>query len=122
MKREIPLQMQVFRLREPNTGTTTNNDGTYSISVPPNGKTLIFSSISAESQQIAIGSDDVINLSMKSTNTVLAEVVVTAYGNTKKKAFTGTASTIKADDVKDLQVSSIGNLLQGKASGVLVSE
>jgi len=102
-------------------GTTTNADGTYTISAPANGKTLIFSSVNAESQQIAIGSDDVINLSMKSTNTVLAEVVVTAYGNTKKKAFTGTASTIKADDVKDLQVSSIGNMLQGTASGVLVS-
>ncbi len=115
-----PIANASVQIKGTQIGTTTNNDGTYSISVPPNGKTLTFSSISAESQQIAIGSDDVINLSMKSTNTVLAEVVVTAYGNTKKKAFTGTASTIKADDVKDLQVSSIGNLLQGKASGVLV--
>ena len=43
-------------------GTTTNADGTYSISVPPNGKTLVFSSVNAEAQQIPIGSDDVVNL------------------------------------------------------------
>lgn len=102
-------------------GTTTNTDGTYSISVPPNSKTLVFSSVNVEPQQVAIGNENIINLSLKNANAVLAEVVVTAYGNTKKKAFTGTASTIKADDVKDLQVSSIGNMLQGTASGVLIS-
>ena len=116
-----PIANATVQVKGTTIGTTTNVDGTYSISAPPNAKTLMFSSVNAESQQVAIGSDNVINLSMKSTNTVLAEVVVTAYGNTKKRAFTGTASTIKADDVKDLQVSSIGNMLQGTASGVLIS-
>src|SRR6185312_10957934 len=116
-----PIANATVQVKGTQVGTTTNADGTYSISAPQNGKILIFSSVNSESQQVPIGSDNVINLSMKNANTVLAEVVVTAYGATRKKAFTGTASTLKADDIKDLQVSSIGNLLQGTASGVLVS-
>lgn len=50
----------------------------------------------------------------------LNQVVITAYGNTRKKAFTGTAETINAGSFKDQQVSSITNVLQGEASGVLV--
>ena len=116
-----PISNATVQVKGTNTGTTTNPDGTFTISVSPEAKTLLFSSVSTEAQEVPIGDQSVINLNLKSTASVLAEVVITAYGATKKKAFTGTASVVKADDVKDLQVSTIGNLLQGKASGVLVS-
>jgi len=114
-----PISNATVQVKGTNVGTTTNADGTFTISVSPNAKTLIFSSVNAEAQQVTIGNENVINLNLKSANAVLAEVVVTAYGTTKKKAFTGTASTIKSDAFKDLQVSTIGAVLQGNASGVL---
>src|SRR5664279_3132971 len=115
-----PIPNATVQVKGTNVGTTTNIDGVYTLSTSSNAKTLVFSSVNAKTQEVTIDGKSVINLNLTSTTGVLAEVIITAYGTTKKKAFTGTASTIKADDVKDLQVSSIGNLLQGKASGVLV--
>ena len=67
------------------------------------------------------GADERITIprSLAADEKKLDEVVITAYGATKKKAFTGTASTINADKFKDLQVGTITGILQGNASGVL---
>lgn len=101
------------------TGTTTKADGTYSLTVPADATALLISSVGMEPKEVAIGSQSVINVDVKSADVALAEVVVTAYGSTTKKSFTGTASTIKSEAFKDLQVSSITSVLQGNASGVL---
>jgi TonB-linked SusC/RagA family outer membrane protein len=115
-----PIPNATVQVKGTSIGTTTNSNGDYTLSVSQNSKILVFSSVNAETQEISINGQSLINVNLKTTSGVLTEVVVTAYGTTKKKAFTGTASTVKSDEVKDLQVSSIGNLLQGKASGVLV--
>lgn len=101
-------------------GATTKADGTFSISVPANAKVLVVSAVGLTEQTITIGNQTSFNVEMQSAaNQNLEEVVVTAYGSTQKKSFTGTASTIKADKFKDLQVSTITGVLQGNASGVL---
>jgi TonB-linked SusC/RagA family outer membrane protein len=101
-------------------GTQTDPQGLYSINIPGDARSLTFTYIGYASKTIQIGSSSTINLTLASSNKALNEVVVTAYGSTKKQAFTGTASTVGNEKFKDLQVSSIGNVLQGQASGVLV--
>ncbi|HWC53260.1 MAG TPA: carboxypeptidase-like regulatory domain-containing protein, partial [Chitinophagaceae bacterium] len=57
-------------------GTTTSADGTYSLSVPSNAKALLISSVNFEPSEAAIGSGNIVNVTIKSTSSVLGEVVV----------------------------------------------
>jgi TonB-linked SusC/RagA family outer membrane protein len=99
-------------------GTETNADGSFSLNIPSNARTLVVSSVNMATQEVAIkeGNIDVVLISRVNS---LEGVVVTAYGTTQKKAFTGTASTINSEKFKDLQVTTITGILQGNASGVL---
>ncbi len=114
-----PLANVSVQVKGTQTGTTTLYDGSYSLPVSSGAKTLVFSSVNMQPVEVEIGNQSLINANLKQANSTLTEVVVTAYGSTQKKAFTGTASTIKADAFKDLQVTSITSVLQGNASGVL---
>ena len=114
-----PVPNASVTVKDSPVGTTTNAEGNYSLTVPANATALIFSSIGLGESEVAIGNSSTVNGSLTSTATNLAEVIVTAYGSTQKKSFTGTASTIKAEAFKDLQVSTIAGVLQGNASGVL---
>jgi TonB-linked SusC/RagA family outer membrane protein len=100
-------------------GTTTDNNGSFSLSVPSNAKVLMISSVGYQNQEIPIEGRSTIQITLVNMNQAMNEVVVTAYGVTQKKAFTGTASTISNEKFKDLQVSTITGVLQGNASGVL---
>ena len=93
-------------------GTTTDNGGLFSLNVPSNAKTLVVSSVGYQNQEISIDGVNNVQISLTNVNQALSEVVVTAYGVTQKKAFTGTASTISNDKFKDLQVSTITGVLQ----------
>ncbi|CAL1518444.1 SusC/RagA family TonB-linked outer membrane protein [Chitinophaga sp. MM2321] len=96
----------------------TDNKGHFSISVS-NDATLLFNYIGYEPQQINVSNQDNITVRLQNKDKQLNEVVITAYGNTKKEAFTGTAAVISNEKFKDLQVSTITGVLQGNASGVL---
>jgi len=100
-------------------GTTTNNEGTFTLTAPSSAKILTVSSVSFGTQDITLTSSNSYLVTLRPVAENLDEVVVTAYGSTKKKAFTGTASTIGNDKFKDLQVTSLSQVLQGQASGVL---
>lgn len=101
------------------TGTSTNNEGKFSIAVPSSAKILVVSNIGFASQEIAIESSTQYSITLQSTSQQISEVVVTAYGTTQRRAFTGSAATITNEKFKDLQVSTITGVLQGNASGVL---
>ncbi len=101
-------------------GTQTDSQGSYTLNVPTGTTSITYTYIGYTSKIVQTNSNSVINLTLTTNNKALTEVVVTAYGSTKKQAFTGTASTVTNDKFKDLQVSSITNVLQGQASGVLV--
>lgn len=100
-------------------GTTTAADGSFSLQAPASATTLVVTVLGYASQEQPIGANNTVNFSLRSSVENLDEVVVTAYGTTRKKSFTGTASTINADKFKDLQVTSVTQVLQGQASGVL---
>jgi TonB-linked SusC/RagA family outer membrane protein len=100
-------------------GTTTGTDGTFTLSVPAKGNKLVVSSVGYQNQEVTIDGRASYSIRLSNANAALSEVVVTAYGATQKKAFTGTASTIGNEKFKDMQVSSITGVLQGNASGVL---
>ena len=108
-------------LKGTTTGTTTDLDGNYRLSVPEEGGTLVFSFIGLVSQEVEIGSRSSVTVEMSSDVKQLTEVVVVGYGTTLKKELTGAVSSIKNEQIKDLPVVSAQEALQGLSSGVFVT-
>lgn len=103
-----------------NTGTISDMNGTYKISVPEGATTLIFSSIGYQQQEVEIGGRTVVDFQMKVNEESLGEVVVVGYGTMKKTDVSGASVTVDADDITNVVGANIDNLLQGKAAGVQV--
>jgi TonB-linked SusC/RagA family outer membrane protein len=101
------------------TGTTTGNDGSFSLNVPAGAKTLVVSSLNFESKEVAIGKG-AISVSLTSSEAAsLKEVVVSVpYGTVKKSTFTGSAGTVTAATIQKQQVTSVTRVLEGLIPGV----
>ncbi|RBL90183.1 SusC/RagA family TonB-linked outer membrane protein [Chitinophaga flava] len=113
-----PLPGVSVRQHNGSKAVPSDHNGRFVITVPI-GATLEFYAIGYDPQQITVGQQDSLIIRLKNKEKQLGEVVITAYGNTRKQAFTGTAAVISNEKFKDLQVSTITGVLQGNASGVL---
>ncbi|GAA4438901.1 SusC/RagA family TonB-linked outer membrane protein [Ravibacter arvi] len=103
-----------------NAGTTTDTDGAYSISAPSNA-VLVFSFVGFTSQEVAVGSSSVIDVTLQSDVLALNEVVVTALGITKEKRSLGYATqSLKSEAIVQAANSGLAGALQGKVSGVSI--
>lgn len=78
------------------TGTITDIDGKYSINVPEGSNTLVFSFIGLQTQEVAIGGQSVIDVTMTADVKQLTEVIVVAYGEQTKASFTGAGVELNA--------------------------
>ena len=115
-----PVVGSSITLKGSNTGTETNSDGSFTINVPNANSRLNVSSVGYEVQEISVGAKTTVNVSLKSTNSVLNEVVVTGYTAQRKKDITGSVSVVNAKELIANPGSNVESLLQGKASGVTV--
>jgi len=102
-------------------GTQTDKDGMYSISVPANVKSLNFSNVTFSPQSKSIGNNAVVNITLRSVDSKLEEVVVVGYGTQKKSDLTGAISTVDMHSMEKRSVSSIDQALQGQVAGVDVT-
>ncbi len=103
-------------------GTTTNSDGSFSISVPGSANSLVITSLNFTAQEVNISGKNEISVSMLPSNTVLNEVVVTAIGITRSAKSLGySVATIKGDEITKARETNIVNSLAGKISGVRVT-
>lgn len=105
-------------LRNSSTGTITDIDGKYSISIEGVGGVLEFSYIGYKKKEVAIGDSKVINVTLEPDTEVLDEVVVVGYGHQKKESVVGAISTIDASKLR-VPGSSISNVLAGQLAGVV---
>ena len=80
---QLPLPGVSVMLKGTNLGTTTQADGTYSLSAQP-GQTLVFRFLGSETQEVLVSSQTIINILLKSDSKALSEVVVTASGIKKE--------------------------------------
>lgn len=99
-------------------GVITDSNGNYSLSIPSEAETLVFSFIGYTAQEKEIGNNSVINVAMTPDVTELGEVVVTAFGTTTKRDFTGSASSIASEDLKLRPVTNPIAAIEGNATGV----
>ena len=100
-------------------GVVTDFDGNFSINVKP-GATLVISFIGYKTQEIAVGNQDHLNITMQDDNAVLDEVVVVGYGVQKKKLVTGATVEVKGEDITKMNTTQVLGALQSQSPGVTI--
>ncbi len=100
-------------------GVSSDADGKYSISAPA-GATLVFSSVGYTTQEVVVGAQAVINIALSADSKFLEDALVIGYGTSTKSAFTGSASIVKADKIKERVTTNVTQALAGTTAGVQV--
>ena len=114
-----PLPGVNITIKGSNTGVSTDFDGKFEITVEQ-GQTLKFSFLGFKNQEVTIGSQKSITIMMIEDASALDEIVLIGYGSAKKRDLTGAISSVSSEQLTIRPVQSIGQALQGQASGVLV--
>lgn len=108
----------VVAVKNTTNGTATDHKGKFSLEAPM-GSILKISFMGYVSQEIEVKSD-FIKVILKEDQKMLEEVIVVGYGSVKKSDLTGSISSVKVSDLKDIPSNSIENLLQGRSAGLHV--
>ncbi len=102
-------------------GTITDIDGNYTINDASANDILVFSFVGMNSQEIKIGNQTKINVTMAEDSQMLEDVVVIGYGTMKKKDLTGSVSTVGSEKLTAVPVANAAEALQGKMAGVQIT-
>jgi TonB-linked SusC/RagA family outer membrane protein len=103
----------------PGNGTVTDLDGNFTLNVKP-GATIVITYIGYQKQEIAVGNQSNISVTMKTDDKTLDEVVVVGYGVQKKKLVTGSTIEVKGDDIQKMNTTQALGALQSMSPGVQI--
>ncbi|MGA0555162.1 SusC/RagA family TonB-linked outer membrane protein [Larkinella sp. VNQ87] len=118
-----PLPGTTISLKGTTTGTTTDAEGKYRISVSDPAKaTLVFSSVGYIAQELPVGNQSVINVALEVDSRQLDEVVVVGYGTVRKSDLTGSLAQVKAKELNAFPATNVLQALSGRAPGVQVTQ
>lgn len=101
-------------------GTSTDENGNFTISITGTSPVLVFSFIGYKTAEVAVGTQTRVDVELETDVTQLSEIVVTGYGGAERKSLTGTINTVSAKQIQDVPIASIDQILQGRSPGVLV--
>ena len=102
------------------TGTITDFDGKYTLTLPEGAQSLVFSYTGYSSQTIEVNNQTVIDVALMAGQ-ALEEIVVTGYGTQKQKEVTSAIASIKEEDFNKGNLNNPAQLLQGKVAGLTIS-
>lgn len=102
-------------------GANTDLDGKYTLTNVPADAVLVFSYIGYRTQEVPVGGRSVVNVILAPDALALDEVMVVAYGTATKGTFTGAASVVKSEAIRDVPTLSFENAMNGKVAGVQIS-
>jgi TonB-linked SusC/RagA family outer membrane protein len=100
------------------TGTVSDAGGRYSIGIPSDNATLIFSYLGYETQEVKIDSRSVVDIVMAADITSLDEVVVIGYGTKKKSNLTAAVETVDMQALENRPIISVSEMLQGSVANL----
>lgn len=115
-----PLPGASVMVKGTSNGTSTDFDGNYTLEAAT-GDVLVFSYVGFLSKEVTIGAQNEIDVVLEIDATTLDDVVVIGYGTQKKADLTGSVAVVDADEAKKVSNSDVGQLLQGRISGVTVT-
>lgn len=102
------------------TGAVTDIEGSYSLSAASTN-VLVFSSVGYLSQEVTVGSQSTISITLSEDIQSLEEIVVIGYGTQEKKDATGAVTSLKTEDFNKGVIASPEQLIQGRAAGVQIT-
>ncbi|MCG9793409.1 SusC/RagA family TonB-linked outer membrane protein [Flavobacterium algicola] len=118
----LPLPGVNVSVKGTPTGVVTNSDGSFVLDKVPSNSKIVFSFIGFTSKEITADTKKSMNISLVEDTNNLDEVVVVGYGSVKKRDVTGAVSTVSAKSIKDQPVTGLDQALQGKVSGVTITQ
>lgn len=102
------------------TGTTTDANGSFALSVPDNA-TLVFSSVGYETQEVAVNGRSSINISLVQSTKTIDQIVIVGYGTQRKIDVTGSVGQVKGEEIAKQPDANPLSALQGKVAGVQIT-
>jgi TonB-linked SusC/RagA family outer membrane protein len=102
-------------------GTITNAEGYYVITVSSTDAILVFSFVGFTTEEVPVGFQKEINLTLKPDYLELEEIIVVGYGVQKKGDLTGAISSVSGDKLLETPATGVDQALQGRAAGVFVT-
>jgi TonB-linked SusC/RagA family outer membrane protein len=114
----LPLPGVAVTVKGTTIGVSTDTNGRYQISAPATAQVLSFQFIGFETFEVAIAGQTTINVSLKPSILAVDEVIVVAYGTTKKSAFTGSAAQINSEKIEQRPITNITRAIEGAAPGI----
>ncbi len=117
-----PLPGVTIVVEGTNRGTTTNTDGEYSITVPSDANTLVFSFIGFRTERVELNGQNSIDIVLETDIQQLTDVVVVGYGSQVREQLTGNLAEVSGNDLENVPVTSFESAVQGRASGVFVQQ
>jgi TonB-dependent starch-binding outer membrane protein SusC len=107
---------------ETGANTVTDSNGVFRIASVPSTATLVFSYVGFESQEVRVGKENSMYVTMHIVSNSLNDVVVLGYGTTSRKNLTTAISTINPKNVPQAANSSVAQLFFGRAAGVQATQ
>jgi TonB-dependent starch-binding outer membrane protein SusC len=114
-----PVQKATVLIKGSTSGTSTDDNGDFQISVPEKG-TLVISAVDFTTQEIKPGDKTTLNVTLVAFSKNLSEVVVVGYGTQRKKDLTGSVASVNIEALRESPNTNIGQLLQGTVPGLNV--
>jgi len=102
-------------------GTTTDDEGNYSIAANK-GATLVISSINYDTKEVTVGNSNTVDAQLTAAGGSLGEVVVIGYGTQRKESVTGSVASINGNVMREIPAPNIAQALQGRMPGVEMSQ
>jgi TonB-linked SusC/RagA family outer membrane protein len=102
-------------------GTVSDQNGRYTINASPDD-VLMFSFIGYKAQEISVAQQLTIDVTLTEDMKTLEEVVVIGYGEVKRKDLTGSVASVKGEDLKRTNATTLEQALQGRVPGMVVQQ
>lgn len=113
-----PVAGATVSIKGTRTSTTTDNEGRYKITVSGTATTLVITSATFISNEVAVGSQSVIDVALQIDTKSLGDVVVIGYQTVRRKDLLASVSSVGAKDLKDIPINSAAEALNGRLAGV----
>ena len=118
----LPLPGVTVVVKGTTQGTITDSNGEYSFTSLPANATLVFSFVGMRSQEVVVGNQTTINVTMEEETIGIEEVVAIGYGTQKKVNLTGAVSQVTAEVLESRPITNIGQGLQGTISNLNITQ
>jgi TonB-linked SusC/RagA family outer membrane protein len=114
-----PLPGVTVVVKGTTTGTITDNNGSYILSNVTPSSVLVYSFVGMRTQEVVVGNQASINITMEEETVGIEEVVAIGYGTQKRGNLTGSVASVNSDKLTIAPLASTANALAGRLPGLI---